>query len=308
VILHGALSVFRFEVRRTLTWSRIAVWIMLILFPVFIVSVMKYYEEDLKSNLHLEGRTPRSMRKFEQMQRQADRAAGTPRPADAGQEAADQPEERQPPSPLSQLWGAVFFGLIPEVITLFGLLLWVPPLVHAELEGRTWIYLAVRPRGRVSVLLGKYLTAVAWTALAGWISTTVCVCIVRPEDPFRLWWTMVALVGIASVSYGAIYSLIGVALHRRAMVIAVGYTLIFEFLVSLIPAVINKLTVQYRLRGLLFTWMDWRGLISPQAGEVLLGTEPAWLHLLILCGGVVVTLVVAVQVIQRKEYATVSDN
>ncbi len=104
------------------------------------------------------------------------------------------------------------------------------------------------------------------------------------------------------------YSLIGVWLHRRAMVIAVAYTLIFEFLVSLIPAVINKFTVQYRLRGLLFTWMDWRGLMTPQAGEVFLGTEPAWLHLLILCGVVVVTLVVAVQVIQRKEYATVSDN
>ena len=248
------------------------------------------------------------MRKFEQTQRQADRAAGTPRPADAGQEAADQPEERQPPSPLSQLWGAVFFGLIPEVITLFGLLLWVPPLVHAELEGRTWIYLAVRPRGRVSVLLGKYLTAVAWTALAGWISTTICVCIVRPEDPVP---PLVDDGGPGRNRQRLLRRDLQpdrCGLHRRAMVIAVGYTLIFEFLVSLIPAVINKLTVQYRLRGLLFTWMDWRGLMSPQAGEVFLGTEPAWLHLLILCGGVVVTLVVAVQVIQRKEYATVSDN
>jgi hypothetical protein len=83
--------------------------------------------------------------------------------------------------------------------------------------------------------------------------------------------------------------------------------LIFEFLVSMIPAVINKLTVQYRLRGLLFTWMDWRDLVSPEAGAVLLGTEPAWLHVLILCGGVVVILAVAAQVIQHKEYATVAD-
>ena len=91
------------------------------------------------------------------------------------------------------------------------------------------------------------------------------------------------------------------------MVIAVAYTLIFEFLVSMIPAVINKFTVQYRLRGLLFTWMDWRDLVSPEAGAVLLGTEPAWLHVLILCGGVVVILAVAVQLIQHKEYATVAD-
>ncbi len=58
------------------------------------------------------------------------------------------------------------------------------PLVHAELEGRTWIYLAVRPRGRVSVLLGKYLTAVAWTTLAGWTSTTICVLHRAARRPF----------------------------------------------------------------------------------------------------------------------------
>ena len=63
-------------------------------------------------------------------------------------------DERKVPD---TVWGLILFGLIPEVITLFGLLLWVTPVVQAELEGRTWIYLAVRPRGRVSMLLGKYL-------------------------------------------------------------------------------------------------------------------------------------------------------
>ena len=92
------------------------------------------------------------------------------------------------------------------------------------------------------------------------------------------------------------------------MVIAVAYTLIFEFLVSLIPAVINKLTVQYRLRGLLFTWMDWRDLMIPAGGRSVSGNEPAWLHLVILGGGVIVILTVAVQLIQHKEYATVADN
>ena len=91
--------------------------------------------------------------------------------------------------------------------------------------------------------------------------------------------------------------------------IAVGYTLIFEFLVSLIPAVINKgHRAQIGCAACCSLGWTGAGLMSPQAGEVLLGSEPAWLHLLILCGGVVVTLIVAVQVIQRKEYATVSDN
>ncbi|MHB8864977.1 MAG: hypothetical protein ACYC6N_21430 [Pirellulaceae bacterium] len=307
MITHGALSVFRFEIRRTLTWSRMTVWVMLILFPVFIVSVMKYYEDALTANLHLDERSRRPPGEFERRESRTHRAGVVRTAGEAGPRGADAPESQPPPSPLSQFWGVVFFGLIPEVITLFGLLLWVPPLVHAELEGRTWIYLAVRPRGRVSVLLGKYLTAITWTALAGWVSTTICVLVVRPDNPIRLWCTMVALVAIASVSYGAIYSLIGVWLHRRAMVIAVAYTLIFEFLVSLIPAVINKLTVQYRLRGLLFTWMDWRGLMLPEAGDLFVGTEPAWLHILILAGGVLVILALAVQLIQHKEYATVAE-
>ena len=409
----GALSVFRFEVRRTMTVSRIAIWLMLILFPVFIVSVMKYHEEAIEEDIPKEVfdtpqmRVQRELAKAKSAQGDAKRTdeevitdvvatlerdlaalkraqsdADVPRdgkpaaeevttddvarleralaalkraqgdadlPRDvkpAAQEAAtddaarleqamaglkraqsdadlprdpdqsdeelaadEEAAEEEPPNSMDRLWGIVFFGLIPEVITLFGLLLWVPPLVHAELEGRTWIYLAVRPRGRVSVLLGKYLTAITWTALAGWISTTVCVLVARPECALRLWGTMVALVALACVAYGAIYSLIGVWLHRRAMVIAVAYTLIFEFLVSFIPAVINKFTVQYRLRNLLITWMDWWDwdLVSSGPTTLFMGNERAWVHILILCGIVVGILAIAVQVIQRREYATVAD-
>jgi ABC-type transport system involved in multi-copper enzyme maturation permease subunit len=306
---HGALAVFRFEVRRTLTPSRCAVWLMLMLFPVFIISVMKYYEETIRHNLRPRGERQVVVRLQEE---NSGRPGAVLRidPSNPGswEVTTETPSEEEQPNPLTYAWGAAFFGLIPEVITLFGLLLWVPPLVHAELEGRTWIYLAVRPRGRVSVLLGKYLTAVAWTTLAGWTSATVCVLIVRPENGLRLWYTTVALVAIASVSYGAVYSLFGVWLHRRAMVLAVAYTLIFELLVSLIPAVINKFTVQYRLRGLFVTWMDWRSLMPEEAKELFLGNEPAWLHVTILLVGVVVVMSVALQLIQRKEYVTASDN
>ncbi len=118
---------------------------------------------------------------------------------------------------------------------------------------------------------------------------------------------MVALVSLASACYGALYALFGVVLHRRAMVIAVGYTLVFEFLVSLIPAVINRLTVQYRLRNLLFAWMDWWELLPKEAGDMFLGTEPAWVHLLVLAVGVLGILWLAAQIVQMREYATISD-
>ena len=47
MILHNTLSVFRFELRRTITVSRVGVWLLLVFFPVFIVGLMKYYEGHL---------------------------------------------------------------------------------------------------------------------------------------------------------------------------------------------------------------------------------------------------------------------
>jgi ABC-type transport system involved in multi-copper enzyme maturation permease subunit len=308
----NALAVFRFELRRTMTVSRIAVWLLLIMFPVFIVSVLKYHETEIQTRLEDStlARTERQRRN--RLEREFERAAAQSAAENA---SATDPmsgpgtakKKKEPPSYLLQLWVFVLFGLIPEVITLFGLLLWVPAIVNAELEGRTWIYLAVRPGGRVSVLLGKYVTAITWTMAAGWISTTICVLIVRPAEAFRVWATMVSLVALACLAYGSIYSLIGVWLHRRAMVIAVAYTLICEFLVSFIPAVVNKLTVQYRLRNLLLTGMDWWDIVPSGAKTVLLGSEPAWLHLLVLAGITVGILVLALQVIQRKEYVTATE-
>ncbi len=143
--------------------------------------------------------------------------------------------------------------------------------------------------------------------MSGWVSVTVCVLIAQPQQALRLWATLIALVGLACLAYGALYSLIGVLLHRRAMVIAVAYTLIFEFLVSFVPAVINQFTVQFRLRNLLVDFMDWRSLFSKEASGILLGNQPAWLHVLTLLGVTLLLLAVATHFIQRQEYATAEE-
>ncbi len=255
-----ALAVFRFEFGRSLTVSRLTGWLVLVLFPVFLISIVKYYDVN------------------------ADPLAGMPH--------VTQPT-----------WGTFLFGLIPEVITLLGLLLWATPVVHSELEGRTWIFVAVRPRGRVSILLGKYLAAVAWTVLAGWTSASVCILIIHPQHPWQLWLVINALVLLSSVAYGALYCMIGTLIQQRAMVIAVAYTLIFEFLISLVPALFNKLTISYRLRNLLFNWMSWRDQLDPNI-RVIMGDEPSWLHLVVLGCITVALLVAAIQIIQRTEYVT----
>jgi ABC-type transport system involved in multi-copper enzyme maturation permease subunit len=204
--------------------------------------------------------------------------------------------------PDERFWIGMLYWMIPGVIALLGLLLWATPAVSTELEGKTWIYLAVRPAGRDCVLVGKYLAAVAWSALAAWLGLTLSVAIIARDyelpQPLLLWAVLTGLLGLSCLAYGALYCFLGVVFRKRAMVIAVAYTLIFEFVVGLVPALINKFTVQYRLRSLLVKWLDleeWR-----QAG--IFGNEAVWAHLVILLAYAVVLIVASAVVLRLREH------
>jgi len=199
---------------------------------------------------------------------------------------------------------ATLFILVAQVVCLMGLLLWATPVVHSELESKTWIYLAVRPGGKGSVLLGKYLAAARWTALTALVGLTLSMPIVRPQaDALRLWGVLAALVVLACLAYGALYVLLGVIFLRRAMVAAVAYTFFSEFVLTWLPATIHQFTVQYHLRCLGVKWMGWTSLPGQiRLDESLLfSTAPAWQHLLSLLGFAAALLVVAVQILRRRE-------
>jgi ABC-type transport system involved in multi-copper enzyme maturation permease subunit len=202
-----------------------------------------------------------------------------------------------------QRGGVALFVLIPEFVCVMGLLLWAAPIVHAELEGKTWTYLAVSPAGKASILVGKYLTAVAWTTLAAWFSLALSLAVVRPEEnALRLGGVLAALVPLSALAYGAIYVLLGVVFLRRAMVAAVAYTFISEVLISFVPALINQLTVQFHLRTLLVRWMGWKELAgSLRMGSQFFSTAPAWQHILSLLVFAAVFLLAAVLVLRRRE-------
>lgn len=142
----------------------------------------------------------------------------------------------------------VLYFLIVRVLCPLNLLLWATPIIHAELEAKTWSFLAVRPHGKSSVLLGKYLAAVAWTIASGWVSTALVVTFGPPADPVRVALLIGKLVVFSSVAYGAVYALLGVLFLKRAMVVTVGYTLLVEGALTVVPAVVNEFTIAYRLR------------------------------------------------------------
>jgi ABC-type transport system involved in multi-copper enzyme maturation permease subunit len=214
-----------------------------------------------------------------------------------------------PPDPI--WWTIVFFILIPGVVSLMGLLLWATPVLQGELEGKTWTYLAIRPGGKTAMLLGKYLTAVSWTTLAAWLALLLSLIIVDPPDPPRHAIVLGTIALLACLAYGAVFTFIGVVIPKRAMVVALVYTLVVEFLVGSIPAVVNELTVQFRLRALLVKWMGWEdSLLSSNEFEDLerffrlaFGSAPGWQQVIVLLIGSAALLGASAILLRERELA-----
>lgn len=176
----------------------------------------------------------------------------------------------------------VLFFLIVRVACVMGLLLWATPVINGEMEGRTWIYAATRPAGNTSLVLGKLLVATLWSFTAGVVATTLAVPASGVGAPLWTWWVLSVLVLFAVVAYGALFTLIGTLLQRRAMVVAILYIVLIEGALSLIPAAINRFTVGYRLLSLLIAWMGFDQGPNSEEYRMLVGDAAPTHHVVIL--------------------------
>ena len=211
--------------------------------------------------------------------------------------------------PPREMWAAFLFALVPMLVSMLGSLLWTTPAISAELERRSWIYLAVRPNGGTAVLLGKYLAAVTWVIPPALVGLSIAVPLAATGDGWRLWWTMARLVCLACPAYAAVYLLLGTLMPRRAMILAVAYTLIFEFVISFVPAVINRITVQYRLRALLEVWCDLPMLAGrPSTGLAPTSNAQAWQHVAILMLFAPVLLALSVVILRWSEFSSSAES
>lgn len=192
----------------------------------------------------------------------------------------------------------VSYVLVPQISCMLGLLLWATPVVGAELEAQAWIYIAMRRHGRAAIALGKYAVAVVWTVTYGLISALGVSALSGIEASFSLLATLVVTVILSSVSYAALYLLIGAAVYRRATVVAVVFSLVLEGMVSWVPATINQFTVSYRLRSIVTKWMD----IIPSGATVYFGEEPIWYNAGALIIYTILLLGVGLYLVQTREY------
>lgn len=249
-------SILRFELSKSMTVGRIAIWILLVAFPVALIATVS-------GILELE---PRKFNEAERLERLA----------------------------------IAMYYLIPEVICLLGLLLWATPVIATETEGQTWIYLAMRSSGRVSVIIGKYLTAIVWTFSAALAATAGCVYLVDPPDAGHLFAVITGLSALSCLAHGAIFLVIGVFFHRRTMVMAVVYTLTMEYGMALVPAVINELIVNFRLRVLFNEWTDWHvGPDSRLFEEAAISSPPVQIAaLLVMTVGCLIAALLLCRIIE----------
>jgi hypothetical protein len=204
-----------------------------------------------------------------------------------------------------EAWCIALFALVPEIVCLLGLLLWITPQVQTEVEGKTWPYLAVRPAGKVSILLGKYAAGVFWSMLTGWLALCLALSVLGPlAREVRVWKVMASLVALSCTAYGALFTLFGVMFLRRGMIVAVAYTLL-EFVVRLVAGVARQLTVQYHLQGLLVHWMRWGE--GNQSIEAFFGSTSPGQHVLVLAAYTVVLLTAAAAILLRRELVSATD-
>lgn len=203
------------------------------------------------------------------------------------------------------------------IIGLLSLLLWATPNVYAELESRGWIYLTARSYGRVGLLLGKYVSAISNSWLICVISVALCLLVGDSLAGFSrplplLFLGYIGIITLSVLSYGAIYSLIGVVFQRRSMVIGAVYTLISDLVMASIPALISKLSVRYYLHGLA---MDWLAIdLAPQdidSDVLFMLNYPAegntFLQVVSLLIISALALGVAAYIIRYREYVTTDE-
>jgi len=209
----------------------------------------------------------------------------------------------------------VIIGVTVMMVGILAELLWATPIVHSELEGRTWQYLAVRPRGVVAVLLGKYMIAVLWTMAVCCTGLTLCVLLAKlanVPNAAQIWLVFLVLITLAAFAYAAIFALIGVIFHRRAMVFAMAYVIVLEIFVAQVPALINQLTIRHHLTALGVKWLDFRYLGDEEVPEFVLqrmlgAQEPDWQNLFAVAATTVLALAASIWIISSREYVTAEE-
>lgn len=193
---------------------------------------------------------------------------------------------------------AYLFILYPQVVCLLLALLYGTSVLSHELDGKTLPYLFTRPLPRWQFVLGKYLGIVTSLAVPTCASLVAAWLIIGGSD-VPLLATLLAGTVAALCAYNAVFILFGFLTPRRGMIVALIYGVLFELILSFVPALVNQFTVTYYLRSLVVELLD---VGIPREITRIVGGASLTLALLALLAIAVVTLGLSSTLAARREY------
>ena len=202
--------------------------------------------------------------------------------------------------------------LIIVLVSIVGLLaqmLWATSNVYAELEGKSWIFLASRPQGRISLFLGKYIAAVGFSFAVCFIAISACLAIrtylfFSEINPILIWLGMIGSMLTACLIYSAVFSVIGTIFKKRAMVFAAGYIVLSEIILPDVPAIIGRLSARFHLQAIAAKWIGWFHWIPEENYAILYGQFSLGFHLACVGCATVALLITGCIIVTRREYVT----
>jgi ABC-2 type transport system permease protein len=192
-----------------------------------------------------------------------------------------------------------YLSFLLLVITLF----FATAIIGDEIEDRTITYLFVRPVPRATIYLGKFLAALAMSAALILPSAAISFAVLMSADApaealshVGIFARDLGILALGIVAYSALFGFLG-AFFKRALLIGLAFSLVWESVVTYLPGYLNRLTVMHYLQSLLPHPSGERGLLTLFKQTT---SAPAALAALLVIGAAFIAL--ACWTVGRKQY------
>jgi hypothetical protein len=179
--------------------------------------------------------------------------------------------------------------LLVGLVGLLSLLLSASTGVYSELEGKSWVYVACRPSGRISTIFGKFLAAVILSYSVSLLAATLAVVAAQLGGGLPM------------------FTLIGTLFYRRAMVFCAAYIIVVEFMLANVPALIRSFTIRCHLQELAILGYGWIMPLREEPYRLIYGEFPLWLNVLALVLFIGLALGISAFFVIRQEFITADE-
>jgi ABC-type transport system involved in multi-copper enzyme maturation permease subunit len=211
-------------------------------------------------------------------------------------------------------------GVQVEAITMFGAMIWIlflwfivpvlgvfygTSLIADEVDDKTITYLFTRPVRRGAVVVGKYIAYLLCTSLVVLPSVMIVYFLMVPfsqvPGTFMSLVIDLGVLGLGLAAYGALFALIGAAL-KRPLVAGLVFIFGWELVTLVIPGYLKRFTLAYYLQPLVPHSMPAGDTVSLLQGAVFRDPPSVAASLGWLAVAIVVSLALAVRVVEQREY------